>query len=135
MRRTLCLIVLGLAACTPEPAEQPAKVISVRSDAQKQLFELNELNRAIALKRAIHDFGGACLRVTKSGFVGTYKNMDYWTATCEDSFNRTRDWALFIGANDQVQLRLCKDVASVGLPACVIRETKGAPEAVAPTPQ
>jgi hypothetical protein len=135
MRCTLCLVAVGLAACTPEPAEQPAKTITVRSEAQKQLFGLNELNRAIALKRAIHDFGGSCLRITKSGFVGTYKNMDYWTATCEDNFKRTRDWALFIGANDQVQLRLCKDVASVGLPPCVIKETKGAPEPSAPTPQ
>lgn len=112
-----------LAACgsKEEPQNnQTAPEIIVRSETQKQLFTLNDLNRAIALKRAIRDFGPGCLRVTKSGFVGRYKNMDYWTATCQDDFNRDRNWALFIGANDSVQVRLCDDVAKVGLPACTI---------------
>jgi hypothetical protein len=135
MRLTLCLLpALLLAGCDQPAPEQPAAKISVRSPAQKAMFELNDLNRAIALKRAIYDYGAACLRVTKSGFVGTYKNMDYWTATCEDSQGRTRDWALFIGANDDVQLRLCKDVASVGLPPCVIQDREKAPERDAPAP-
>jgi hypothetical protein len=120
--RIMPFLALGavLAACdsgAPEKAAQP-KEIMVRSDSQKQLFELDDLNRAIALKRAVRDFGPNCLRVTKSGYVGRYKNMDYWTATCEDERGRTRDWALFIGANDSVQVRLCEDVAKVGLPAC-----------------
>ena len=120
------IIVLGsaalVAACGSEPAAQPEapREIIVRSDSQKQLFELDDLNRAIALKRAVRDFGPSCLRITKSGFVGRYKNMDYWAATCEDDRGRTRDWALFIGANDSVQVRLCDDVAKVGLPACTI---------------
>lgn len=135
MRLSLCLLpALLLAACEQPAPEKPATNISVRSVAQKAMFDLNDLNRAIALKRAIHDYGAACLRVTKSGFVGTYKNMDYWTATCEDSQGRTRDWALFIGANDDVQLRLCKDVASVGLPACIIQDKEKAPEQSAPAP-
>jgi hypothetical protein len=112
---------LALVACgsEQEPAANNAVTeILVRSDTQKQLFELNDLNRAIALKRAIRDFGPGCLRVVESGFVGRYKNMDYWTATCEDEYDRDRQWALFIGANDSVQVRLCEDVAKVGLPAC-----------------
>jgi hypothetical protein len=112
---------LALAACgsEEEPAANNAVTeIIVRSDTQKQLFELNDLNRAIALKRAIRDFGPGCLRVVESGFVGRYKNMDYWTATCQDEYDRDRQWALFIGANDSVQVRLCEDVAKVGLPAC-----------------
>ena len=118
-----------VAACDSEPAAPPEapREIIVRSDSQKQLFELNDLNRAIALKRAVRDFGPACLRITKSGFVGRYKNMDYWTATCESERGATRDWALFIGANDSVQVRLCDDVAKVGLPACKIIDGKGAP--------
>ena len=112
----------AVAACGSEPAaqaEKPREII-VRSESQKQLFRLNDLNRAIALKRAVRDFGPKCLRITKSGFVGRYKNMDYWTATCEGERGDTRDWALFIGANDSVQVRLCEDVAKVGLPACTI---------------
>ena len=60
MRITACLIVAALAAgCDrePEAPAQPANEIMVRSESQKQLFELNDLNRAIALKRAIRDFG------------------------------------------------------------------------------
>ncbi len=118
-------LVMLLAACNQNeeaPPPAPAKEIIVRSDMQKQLFTLDQLNRAIALKRAIRDFGAGCVRVTKSGFVGRYKQMDYWTATCSDDRNRTRDWALFIGANDSVQLRLCEDVAKVDLPGCTITQ-------------
>ena len=129
MRITAFLALAALAACDSKPPEKPTapREIMVRSEAQKQLFELNDLNRAIALKRGIRDFGPSCLRVTKSGYVGRYKNMDYWTATCEDEHGRTRDWALFIGANDSVQVRLCDDVAKVGLPACEIPAGKTAP--------
>lgn len=123
MRVTLVLATaLAAAACGSEPERapqpEPTREIIVRSESQKQLFQLNDLNRAIALKRAVRDFGPSCLRITKSAFVGRYKNMDYWAATCEDERGRTRDWALFIGANDSVQVRLCDDVAKVGLPAC-----------------
>lgn len=120
MTRLLLLTgIVALAACDRGTADAPPpKPIEVRSAAQNQLRQLDELNRAIALKRAVRDSGSSCLRVTSSGFVGRYKNMDYWTATCEDEFDRTRDWALFIGADDSVQVRLCQDVAEVGLPAC-----------------
>ena len=129
--------LLMLAACgsKEEPQNnQVATEIIVRSDAQKQLFELDQLNRAIALKRAIRDFGPGCVRVTKSGFVGRYKNMDYWSATCQDDANRDRQWALFIGANDSVQVRLCEDVAKVGLPACTITANEITHEAPLTTP-
>ena len=122
---SVVVLAVTLAACNQAeeaPAPAPAKEILVRSEMQKQLFTANQLNRAIALKRAIRDFGAGCVRVTKSGYVGRYKQMDYWTATCSDDRNRTRDWALFIGANDSVQLRLCEDVAKVDLPGCTITE-------------
>jgi hypothetical protein len=121
MTRLLPLLLLAapLVACDRGASDPtPAKPIEVRSAAQDRLHQLDELNRAIALKRAVRDSGSSCLRVTSAGFVGRYKNMDYWTASCEDEFDRVRDWALFIGADDSVQVRLCKDVAEVGLPAC-----------------
>jgi len=118
----VALLILPLAACDQgSSAPPPTQNITVRSDGQDRIHQLNDLNRAIALKRAILDSGNECRRVTKSGFVGEYKNMSYWTASCEDKFNRTRDWALFIGADESVQIRLCEDVAKVGLPACVIK--------------
>ena len=112
-----------LGACqkeAPAPA-QPDKTIRVRSEGQKALFAASELNRAIALKRAILESGSPCKRVTVTGFVGPYKTMDYWTATCVDKSDRARDWAIFIGADDSAQVRLCSDTAAVGLPACAAR--------------
>lgn len=123
MRRFLaCLPALMLAACDQSPTTQPAQPIVVRSDGQDRLHQLNDMNRAIALKRALLDTGAQCRRVTKSGYVSEYKNMSYWTATCEDKFGRSRDWALFVGADESVQVRLCADVAKVGLPPCVIKD-------------
>ena len=125
MRRlTPALLTLAAlpGACGKEaaPPAKPAEIV-VRSEAQKQLSAANNLDRAIALKRAIMDSGSSCKRVATTGFVGPYKNMDLWTASCIDSFDRARDWAIFIGADDSVQVRLCKDTQAVGLPACVAK--------------
>ena len=126
----LLLMMLPLAACDQgSSAPPPDQKITVRSAGQDAMHQLNDVNRAIALKRAIYDSGNECRRVTKSGFVGEYKNMSYWTAACEDKFKRIREWALFIGPDESVQIRLCADVAKVGLPACVIK-----PSAKAGTP-
>ncbi len=126
MRMTILplLAVAGLlGACQKEapPPPKPAKEIRVRSEGQKALFGASELNRAIALKRAIIESGSSCKRVATTGFVGTYKNMDYWTASCVDSSDRARDWAIFIGADDSAQVRLCEDTKAVGLPACTAK--------------
>jgi len=116
------LVFLPLAACDDTPVSQPAQPIVVRSEGQDKLHQLDDMNRAIALKRAIHDSGAECRRITRSGYVGEYKNTSYWTATCEDRFGRSREWALFVGPDESVQLRLCRDVQKVGLPPCVVKE-------------
>jgi hypothetical protein len=116
------MLLLPLAACDQGSAPPPPrKEITVRSEGQNRMHQLNDLNRAIALKRALHDSGADCRLVTKSGYVGEYENSSQWTATCEDRFKRTRDWALFISADESVQVRLCTDVVKAGLPACVIK--------------
>ena len=132
MRRSIMLLMLlPLAACDQgTSAPPPKKEITVRSDGQDRMHQLNDLNRAIALKRALYDSKAECRRVTKSGYVGEYENTSQWTATCEDKFKRTRDWALFVGPDESVQVRLCEDVVKAGLPACVIKvEAKSAPTA------
>lgn len=120
MPLSLLAVTSLLGACQKEapPPPQPDKQIRVRSEGQKSLFAANELNRAIALKRAISESGSSCKRVSSTGFVSVYKNMDYWTASCVDNFDRTRHWAIFVGADDSVQVRLCEDTKAVGLPAC-----------------
>ena len=114
----LLLSATLLAACDSREAAPPVQSeVTVRSDAQKRLFELSDLDRAIALKRAIGEQGLRCGQLVSTGYVGRYRDMDVWTATCGDK----RNWALFIGANDSVQVRLCDDNEKIGLPACKVQ--------------
>ena len=115
----LCTLVLAVAACDQSQPTQPKQPIVVRSEAQDQLHQLNDLNRAIALKRAIYDSGSTCKRVESSGYVQEYRNLSMWTAKCDNG----RDWAIFIGPDGTAQVRLCRDLAELGLPACVISKS------------
>jgi hypothetical protein len=119
-RFALMLVAASLlASCGgSEDAAPPVQNdILVRSASQQQLFDLNDLDRAIALKRAIGDQGLRCAQVVSTGYVTRYKDMDVWTASCSDQ----RQWALFIAANDSVQVRLCDDNEKIGLPACNVQ--------------
>jgi len=109
-------ISLAVSACGDRGQNSQAKPIRVHTEAQEQLHRASGYNRAIGLKRAIYDSGYECKRVTKTGFVGEYKNMDIWKTSCADG----RDWAVFIGPDGSAQVRDCKDVAVVGLPECTI---------------
>ena len=125
MRRTVTLIVLAaLAGCNkgqPQQAQQPT--IKVQSEEQKQLHKLDAFNLAIGLKRAIYDAGYTCKRITDAGFVGTYKNLDMWTAHCVYDKGVARDWAIFAGPDGSAQVRDCKDITpQSGLPECKIVE-------------
>ena len=120
--------LLALSACDNSPATQPSQPIVVRSEGQDKLHQLDDLNRAIALKRAIYEAGSDCRQVTQSGYVGEYENTSYWTATCQDKFGRNRNWALFVGPDESVQVRLCEDVVKAGLKPCVIKPGAKAPD-------
>jgi hypothetical protein len=134
MSRTLnaaLLASLALAACNKQPQQTPVKPIQVRSAEQNQLHELDALNLAIALKRAIYDAGYVCNRITDSGFVGAYKNLDMWMAHCVYDKGPPVDWAIFAGPDGSAQVRDCKDIPGSGLPACAIKtQPKGSFDAV-----
>jgi hypothetical protein len=116
---TLLITACLIASCDggDEAAPPVRNEIMVRSEAQQRLFNLNDLDRAIALKRAITDQGTRCGQIVSTGYVARYKEMDMWAATCNDD----RQWALFIGADDSVQVRLCADNEKVGLPPCKVQ--------------
>jgi hypothetical protein len=117
----LALMVAGCGNNGQGQQSQANTSIETRSEAQDALFKLNDLNRAIALKRAIYDSGYRCGRITRSGFVDQYKNLDMWMASCADG----RDWAIFTGPDGSAQVRDCKDLAGLGLPQCVIEDQSG----------
>lgn len=92
--------------------------ISVRSDEQNRLHQLDDLNRDIGLKRAILGSGLRCQRVVRSGYVTEYNKLSMWSATCDDN----RSWAIFVGPDGSAQVRPCADMARFKLPACTIAE-------------
>jgi len=106
-----------LAGCDQSPPDKPRQPIVVRSDAQNELHKLDDLNRAIGLKRAIYQSGYTCKRVESSGYVQEHKNLSMWMAKCDDR----RDWAIFVGPDGSAQVRPCRDLAQLGLPACVMK--------------
>ncbi|HUG45329.1 MAG TPA: hypothetical protein VMK31_02300 [Sphingomicrobium sp.] len=115
------LLASGLISGCGEQAEEdrrPTQSIQVRGAEQDRLHQLNDLNRDIAMKRAIRDSGFRCQRVTSSGYVARYENLDMWTAACADA----RQWAVFVGADGSAQVRDCEDVVEFGLPGCEIRQ-------------
>ena len=128
MKRMAMAVLALLAACDDNPTTQPSQPIVVRSAGQDKLHQLDDMTRAIALRRAIYDSGQVCKSVTRSGYVGEYENTSFWTATCKDMQGRERDWALFVGPDESVQVRLCEDVVKAGLQPCVIKPGAKAPD-------
>ena len=112
-----------IAGCDESPPTQPRQPIVVRSEAQDQLHQLDDLNRAIGLKRAIYQSGYTCKRVESSGYVQEHENLSMWMAKCDDR----RDWAIFVGPDGTAQVRPCRDLAQLGLPACVMKPSSAKP--------
>ncbi len=118
-RLIMAIAAALLTACDQSQPTQPRQPIVVRSEAQDQLHQLDDLNRAIALKRAIYASGFTCKRVVQSGYLQEYKNLSMWTATCDDK----KQWAIFAGPDGSAQVRPCQDLAELGLPQCATKET------------
>ena len=120
---TLTLGVLALVGCGENAPPPEQSKIKVRSSEQNQLHQLDAINLAIGLKRAIYDAGYVCPRITDAGFVGEYENLDMWMARCTDNKQQQqRDWAVFAGPDGSAQVRDCKDVAATDLPKCEIKK-------------
>src|SRR5688500_20332828 len=98
-RLIMAIAAALLTACDQSQPTQPRQPIVVRSEAQDQLHQLDDLNRAIALKRAIYASGFRCKRVIKSGYVQEHKNLSMWTASCDDR----KEWAIFAGPDGSAQ--------------------------------
>jgi len=113
---TVMVLAVTVAGCGKPQPEQPTKSISVRSEQQNALHKLSEPTLKIALRRAIYDSGKKCNTVTKAGYVQEYGNLSMWTASCASQ----RSFAIFVGPDGSVQVRDCKEVEQLKLPACVI---------------
>jgi uncharacterized protein CbrC (UPF0167 family) len=109
--------------------QQQASPIRIHTAAQEEVHKSSGLNRAIGFKNAIYDSGYKCRRITRTGYVGQYKNLEEWMASCADG----RDWAVFVGPDGSAQVRDCKDVVEAGLPSCAMKSdvADAGPEPVA----
>jgi hypothetical protein len=111
MMKILLAILVAAATTTPVSAQPP-------NPFSDRLQKLDELRRHAVLRRAVLDSGEQCKRVERAGINGRYKNLMMWSARCAPG----GDYALFIGPDASVQVRSCKDVAKLGLPACRVPE-------------
>ena len=120
----LLLVAAALTGCDKlwSRSEGNQTEIRVVGEEQKQLHQLDAYNLAIGLKRAIYDAGYSCKKVTDAGFVGTWQNLDEWTAHCVYDNGSARDWAIFAGPDGSAQVRDCKDVGPSGPPPCTIKK-------------
>lgn len=119
-----CAIALAaLAGCdsgSADGGERATTSIAASSPFVDKLKTLNEMNRGLALRRAIQDSGATCKKVERSGYQEDYKNLSMWIARCAGG----KDWALFIAPNGDVQVRSCADAGELKLPACRFEDKK-----------
>lgn len=121
-------ILTLLAGCGQSSAPPaPQKTIKVQGDEQRQLASATEMDRAIALKRAIYDAGSRCRRVVKTGQMADYKNLSMWQAVCDDGGN----WAVYVAPNGGVQVRACADLKGLNLPQCTLPTEGSSPKGAA----
>jgi uncharacterized membrane protein len=128
MRRALAVTMIGalaLAGCggggeSGGGGEGNRRQIKITGDIdyEARLRALSEMNRGLALRRAIQDSGQRCKKIEASGYQERYKNMSMWTARCSD----TGEFALFIAPNGSIQARKCADAVQLKLPACRVEE-------------
>ena len=105
------LLLAGCEDGTPERNVASVKTANTYSD---QLAAMTPLYRNLGLWRAIRDAPQRCKRVDSGAFQQAYRNMAMWSAHCTD----TGQWAIYIAANGDVQVRACADAAALELPAC-----------------
>lgn len=88
--------------------------IRVPNQHHERLLALDERNRRVGLLRAVRDSRNQCRSVVAGTYQQEHNGLAMWVARCQDD----REWAVFIGASGQVQVRACTEAQQLGLPAC-----------------
>lgn len=115
LRSAAAAALTALAGCGDTSLASNQQQIKLRNEPHERLLALPDNLRRIGLMRAIRDTGNRCpLRVESARHQGEYRSMALWTARCDDN----RQWAIFIAANDVVQVRNCEQMGRLDLPRC-----------------
>lgn len=118
MAREMIVVALLAVLCgcgeSSAPADKAAApVTTIRNDYHDRMTALDELQRGAALRRAIRSSGESCDRVEASAFQQDHENLKMWTARCQ-----ANEYAVFLAANGDVQVRPCEQAAQLKLPEC-----------------
>ena len=114
---TALAVTMLVSACGDSgDGQQKTRTISVRSAEQNALHKLSPMNQKIAMRRALYDSGRTCQTVTEAGYVQEFGNLSMWTASC----NSGRSYAIFVGPDGSAQVRDCREMQALKLPACTI---------------
>ncbi|KKC25637.1 hypothetical protein [Sphingomonas sp. SRS2] len=88
--------------------------VALKNDFSDQLKKLPEYRQRAVLRRAVLDGNQYCRRIGPVAYQGPYKNLEMWTVSCD----RGATYGAFIGLDGSVQVRPCKDLATLKLPTC-----------------
>lgn len=102
------LAAIAAAALLSAPAA------ALTNDFSNQLKKLSPLQQRATMRRAVLDNGQYCKRIGPVAYQMPYKNLEMWTVQCD----RDANYAVFIGLDASVQVRPCRDLAELKLPAC-----------------
>ncbi|HJQ15781.1 MAG TPA: hypothetical protein VJ859_02165 [Allosphingosinicella sp.] len=109
------LIVLLASACGDTSPPPPPKYTAAKDNpAHQRMLAARDVDRMLALRRAIQDDDGSCPKVTGSSFQENYKGMAMWVAYCSNG-----PWAVYIAPSGDIQARPCKDSRTLKLPECL----------------
>jgi hypothetical protein len=125
--RHLVKPILGLAAllalAAPVVAQRP-----LPNPFSDRLAALQDIPRRAVLRRAILDSNLWCDRVSQDVRRGTWRNLAVWNARC----GRGAEYGVFIGQDQSVQVRPCKDLVTFKLPRCALPPRSPATPATRP---
>lgn len=107
-------LAFSIAACGQGQSSGNVTQVRLANPQSDQLKGMSELYRNLGLRRAIVDSGQKCKKSEGGAYQQEFKNNALWTTHCIDS----GDWAIFIAPGGEVQVRKCRDLAQLGLPAC-----------------
>lgn len=119
-------LLLLLGACGggdyggPQNGQEPR--IRIANKYHDDLMKLPPNLQRLAMMRAIRDGGYRCQRVDNTGYQEEFRNMRMWVATCGEE---SKNFAVYIAANGDAQVRDCADAGQLSLPRC-----EGLPPAV-----